>query len=174
MPFNQLKEYPGLLEILHLSEYERNKSLKGIFKRDIEDNQHFKYRGKPIFPVKKDGQPTMETLFAHLITVEDKDNGEKNTPKTRSFDPDRSMRLHWIKHHIEKDNVTIFSYEDRIRGKSIIRTYIYDKDQKYVIILEPRKEGIELYYLITAYYLNEKRGLNQMKSKIKNKLDEVY
>ena len=39
MPFNLLKKYPELLEILHMNEHQRKESLMRIYKRDIEDNQ---------------------------------------------------------------------------------------------------------------------------------------
>ena len=44
MPTNLLKEYPELLEILHLPADKRKESLLKIFKRDIEDNEDFKFR----------------------------------------------------------------------------------------------------------------------------------
>lgn len=50
MPFNLLKKYPELLEILHLNEHQRKKSLMGVYKRDIEDNPNFKFREKQIYP----------------------------------------------------------------------------------------------------------------------------
>ena len=52
MPFNLLKKYPELLEILHLNEHQRKKSLMGVYKRDIEDNPNFKFREKQIYPIK--------------------------------------------------------------------------------------------------------------------------
>ena len=41
MPFNLLKDYPDLLELDHLSDFERTKSLKGVYARDIENNGNF-------------------------------------------------------------------------------------------------------------------------------------
>ncbi|KAA6311727.1 hypothetical protein EZS27_037205 [termite gut metagenome] len=35
------------------------------------------------------------------------------------------------------------------------RTYIYDKDEFYVIVLEPMRKKEE-YYLLTAYYLDSR------------------
>lgn len=170
MPLNLLKKYPDLLEIMHLSHSQKIKSLRGIFNRDIEDNRNFKYRGNPIFPVKKDGQPTMDTLFNHLTT-----KTENKTTKARSFDNDRACRLHWIKHHIDGlSNITIFSYADRINGRDVIRTYLFNEVEKYVIILEPNRNSIDYYYFISAYYLNEKQGQKQIKSKLKRKLDEIH
>ena len=88
----------------------------------------------------------------------------------------RPQRLHWVKFHIEeqkKDNLEVFSYKDRVDGRSVIRTYIYDVDRDYVIILEPQKSGLD-YFLLTAYYLNEPGGKNQIENKRKKKLPEVY
>ena len=41
MPFNLTKKYNDLLDLLGMSEYERTKSLRAIFNRDIQDNPHF-------------------------------------------------------------------------------------------------------------------------------------
>jgi len=72
----------------------------------------------------------------------------------REFDSARSQRLHWIKYHVEekkKDGMLIFSASSN-KG---IRTYIYDKVEKYVIVLEPLRKRCG-YYLLTAYHLDGK------------------
>lgn len=175
MSLNLLKKYPQLLELSYLSEVQRKESLMRIFKRDIEDNVNFSFRQKQIKPVKKDGQTPMQVLFDHLTKREDKDeNG--NATKSRSFEMARSQRLHWVKHHTEVDmpvGVEIFSYTDRIDRKDVIRTYIYDVKQEYVIILEPYRSGLD-YYLITAYHLNEPGGKKQILKKKGRKLSEVH
>jgi len=175
MPLNLIKTYPQLLEIAHMNEYQRNQSLQGVFNRDFVDNANLKFKDKQIRPTKQDGEPPMQTLFRHLTTREDKD-GKGKKLGSRSFEMARSVRLHWIKHHInelKKDNVEVFSYEDRIDRKDVIRTYIYDIDQEYVIILEPQRSGTD-YYLLTAYHLNEPGGKKQIEKKRKKKLDEGY
>lgn len=173
--FNLLKIYSELLDIVYLSPAERNSSLKGVFKRDIEDNDDFYFQSKRIRPIKKEGQVDMDVLFHHLTTREDKDNKGKRLG-TRSFELARSQRLHWIKVHIEnfsQGNISIFSYKDRVDGKDKIRTYIYDTKEEYVIILEPQRSNTD-YYLLTAYHLNEPGGKKQIEKKRKRKLDEVY
>lgn len=175
MPLNLIKSYPQLLEINHLNEYQRKVSLMGIFSRDIEENANLKFRTKQIRPTKKEGELPMQTLYGHLTTRDDKDE-KGNKTGTRSFEMARSERLHWVKYHVEelkKDNIDVFSYEDRINGKDVIRTYIYDTEQEYVIILEPQRSGLD-YYLLTAYYLNEPGGKKQIVKKRKKKLDEVH
>ncbi len=126
--------------------------------------------------LQNDGQIPMETLLNHLTTIEEKDAKGKITG-ARVFEIKRSERLHWIKHHIEKQkttNIDIFSYEDRIKGRgNVIRTYIYDQEEAYVIILEPQRSKLD-YYLLTAYYLNEPGGEKQILKKRKNKLHEVH
>ena len=175
MPLNLIKTYPELLEIAHMNEYQRNQSLQGVFNRDVISNNNFKFQGKQIRPTKQEGKPTMQTLFRHLTTREDKDEKGKKLGN-RNFEISRSVRLHWIKYHIDelkKDNVEVFSYEDRINRKDVIRTYIYDIEQEYVIILEPQRSGTD-YYLLTAYHLNEPGGKKQIEKKSKKKLDKVY
>lgn len=179
MAFNHIKRYNQHLEITHFSPYQRDEELKSIFNRDIADNDNFVFRGKTIRPLKKEGQPSMDVLFDHLTresTYETDKNGKK-TKKRTAFDFERSKRLHWILHHIEersKDVIEVFSHKDRVKGKNVVRTYIYDKVEEYIVILEPQRSTTD-YYLLTAYYL--KKGLGgpkQIKNKLKRKLPEVY
>jgi len=175
MPLNLLKKYPQLLELTHLNENGRTDSLMRIFIRDIEDNADFAFRGKQIRPVKKDGTAPMQVLFHHLTTRCEKDE-KGNDTKARTFEMARSQRLHWIRHHTEETwpvGVEIFSYEDRIERKDVIRTYIYDTAKQYVIILEPYRNGLD-YYLITAYHVNEPGGKKQILKKKQKKLPEVH
>lgn len=156
MPFNLLKKYPELLEVTHLSEMDRNTSLRKVFNRDIRENDHFTFRNKKINPVKIEVD-SMETLFTHLTTVI-----IDYKTKKRIYDNDRSIRLHWVKFHIDEtlpEKLEVFSVSE----KNGIRTYVFDEDESYVIILEPYRNRQE-YYLLTAYYL---QGGN--KRKIKNK-----
>lgn len=125
------------------------------------------FQTKQINPTTKEGELPMETLFTHLTTVMN-DAGERK----REFDIHRSNRLHWVRHHIEehkKENMLVFS----IKEPEGNRTYIYDRDEKYVIILEPLRIKNE-YYLLTAYYLmgkDEKR--DKIEKKFKRRLNEV-
>lgn len=176
MPTNLIKRYPQLLELGHLAEGARQQSLKRVFKQDIEDNSNFKLRGKTIRPIKSEG-PAMQTLFKHLTThvIEDENpDGEKY--ERRVFEMDRSQRIHWIKYHIEekkKNKVEIFSVEERANGRTVIRTYLYDIEQKYVIVLEPQRSDKD-YYLLSAYYLNESYGKKMMNKKLKKRLEVLY
>ncbi len=167
MALNLLKKYNQLLELNAFSEPQRTASLMGVFNRDIAENRHFNFEGKKIHPTPVDGEIKMQTLFTHITTVIlDK------KAKKREFDFDRSCRLHWIKFHIEKqkqDNMFIFS----VHEPNGYRTYIYDKDEKYVIVLEPLRNKGE-YYLLTAYPLRGKDAKkDKFKKKYKRKLDEV-
>lgn len=166
MALNLLKKYPELLDVSHLSPPARKKSLKLIFDRDILNNNLFKFNKKQINPTTKDGEIPMDTLFHHLTTVV---SDEKT--KRREFDVNRSVRLHWIKYHIDgkkKDKMLVFSCKEP-QG---IRTYIYDKIEKYVIILEPYRKKEE-YYLLTAYHLTG-RNKKKIANKYKRKLNEIF
>lgn len=177
MPFNLLKQYPDLLELAHLNESSRRKSLRGIFDRDIANNEQFIYEGKRIYPIKADGMMDMEREFSHLTTESIEDADAKNKP--RIYDAFRSERLHWIKPHIEKrindSEIDVFSVveRDKVHRVDITRTYIYNKTRKYVIVLEPQIRNGRAYYLLTAYYLNKTYGEKAIKKKQKKKLDTV-
>ncbi|MDR0603273.1 MAG: hypothetical protein LBG80_03105 [Bacteroidales bacterium] len=167
MALNLLKRYNQLLELTAMNEFQRKKSLRGILNRDIANNPNFMFRRKQINPTPANGQDSMNRLFTHLTTVVT----DKNTNK-REFDMARSVRLHWIKYHIEenkRDNMFVFSVEEPMGT----RTYIYDKVEEYVIVLEPMRKKDE-YYLLTAYYLEGKdKARNKMMKKYKMKLNNV-
>lgn len=177
MPTNLLKRYPELLEILHLDPKQRTSSLKGIYKRDIEDNPDFKFRNRQIYPIKSDGKVDMERLFTHLTCeeVQEVDDNGKLLPPKRVFEKDRSQRLHWIGHHIKEsspENIQVFTVTERDAKKrqDVTKTYIYDKQQQYVIVLEHQRK--DAYYLLTAYYLNKPHGRKIIEKKMK-KANEI-
>ena len=114
----------------------------------------------------------------HLTTeeVEDIDENGVKQVKKRVFDMHRSQRLHWINHHIHENipqNIDIFSVIERDTNKrqDITKTYIYDKEEKYLIVLECQRKGG--YFLLTAYYLNRPYAEKQLKKKMKKRLNEV-
>ncbi len=163
MPFNLMKKYNSLLEIDAMNERERKLSLSRIFKRDFIDHTN-QFRNKNVHPTSQEGMDTMEILFNHLTTK------TENEEKHREFDRERSIRIHWIKHHLSEktpEAITVFSVND----KHSVRTYIYDRDESYVIILEPKKN--DFYYLLTAYYI-EGNNKKKIENKIKRKLPEIY
>ncbi|RYY49986.1 MAG: hypothetical protein EOO06_05270 [Chitinophagaceae bacterium] len=171
MPFNQIKVYNQLLELEHYNSFQRINSLKGIFHRDFIEKGQIHFRGRPVIPVHTN--PTaFEVLFSHLTTeVTDK------ATKARTFEMKRAKRLHWVRHHIYEtvpDKISVFSVEDR-EG---IRTYIFDQDEQYVIILKPETLSLasnhsQVYYLLTAYFL-EQRNIEKVKKKFKRRLLEIY
>lgn len=167
MPFNQLKRYNDLLDITGMSPHNRNTSLKGVFDRDITNNANFKFRTKQITPTPLDGQITMDTLFRHLTTV----MVDKKT-RAREYDLHRSQRLHWVKYHLretKKENMLVYSVKEPDGN----RTYVYDKDEKYVIVLEPLRNKDE-YYLLSAYYVRGKDAKrNKFEKKYKRRLPEL-
>lgn len=178
MAINYIKKHNALLELNHLSERDRKISLKAIFDRDIANNQNFHFNSKIIRPLKKEDKIDVESLFKHLTYKSEEERDKKGVIiQTRDFfDFERSKRLHWILPHIEnkiQDEINVFSAIGRIRGKDVIRTYIHNVKENYIIILEPQRSGQD-YYFITAYYLEKKYGgLNMIKNKYKNKLDIV-
>jgi len=167
MPLNLLKKYNELLDIIALNETLREESLRRIFDRDIVKNSLFIFCTKQINPTPAAGQDSMERLFTHLTTtILDR------VINKREFCMMRSIRLHWIKYHIDqskKDNMLVFS----VAEPSGIRTYIYDKDEYYVIVLEPMRNKDE-YYLLTAYFIEGKdKARDKMMKKYKKRLPDI-
>jgi hypothetical protein len=167
MPFNQIKIYNQLLEISGLNPHDRNISLKAIFDRDFTNKHPVYFNGKQVIPCPNDGVIEMETLYRHLTTVVT----DKNINQ-REFDIHRSNRLHWVRHHIDgkkKHNIICFS----IKEPNGLRTYLYDEDEKYVIIFEPRIQK-NIYFLLTAYHLRGKDAeRDKIKMKMKRKLNDI-
>lgn len=169
--FNLLKKYNALLEVDMMTPAQRTKSLRGVFDRDIPNNPAFAFREKKIYPIPAEGMDKVELLFAHLTTkVTDKET------QHREYDRTRSIRIHWIRHHIEErktDDMLVFS---TVNGREK-RTYIYDKAERYVIVLEPKEvkkmnekqdEYIyKYYYFLTAYKL-------EGKDEKRNKIERLY
>jgi len=169
--FNLLKKYNALLEVDMMTPRERTASLRGVFNRDIQNNAAFAFRSKKIYPIPAEGMDKVELLFSHLTTkVTDKET------QHREYDRERSIRLHWIKHHVDeqkKDDMLVYS---TINGRDK-RTYIYDKVEKYVIVLEPKEAKkvndrneeylYKYYYFLTAYKLEGKDAK-------RNKIERLY
>jgi len=171
MPFNLIKQYPELLELASYTEQERNVCLKKIYDRDIQD-YILTFRGKRIYPTKHENDSsTFATHFSHMTTKEFVEIESGKEIKKRSFDIKRSERLHWVKTHIEEtskeNDIVVFSNE-----YPKVRTYIWNKKEKYVVILEPQKKS-NAYYLLTAYYLDEKRGVKQLENNYKKRMSNV-
>lgn len=170
---NILKQYPELLELAALSERDRNKELRRIFKRDIEDNNNFSFREQRIYPTKVEGKADMDRLFTHLTceAVEAK-NEDGTIYKKRVFELNRSQRLHWINHHVNErtpENITVFNEEVRdSKKRKVTKTYIYDQVEAYVIVLEQQRSNA--FYLLTAYHLNKTYGKKIIEKKMQKAL----
>jgi hypothetical protein len=166
MPFNLLKVYNAHLELAAMNEIQKHRSLRAVFDKDFL-NEQVTFRNRNVTPTPADGVINMDLLYRHLTTVV-VDPGTKR----REFEHERSCRLHWVRHHIDcrkGDNMLIFSM-DEPEG---IRTYIYDKDERYVIVLEPKKNNA--YYLITAYHLTGKDfKRDKIMKKYGRRLDEIH
>lgn len=179
MATNYIKKYKDLLELNHLNEPQRKISLKAIFDRDIANNDNFNYRKKIIRPLKREDVIDVESLFKHLTYKTESETDKRgNIIHSRDvFDFERSKRLHWVLPHIDekiKDEIVVFSCNNRINGKDVVRTFIHNTNEEYIIILEPQRSGTD-YYFITAYYLEKKYGgPNMIKNKYKNRFEEVY
>jgi hypothetical protein len=164
MPFNLKKAYNQLLDFTGMSEHQRTQSLRGVFQRDIKNNNVFRFRNKRISPTKGE-EEAMERLFKHLTTIM-----ADEATRRREFDRKRSERMHWIRHHVEekkKGGMIVFS----IKESGTLRTYILDDTENYLVVLESYRNQTE-YYLLTAHYLDG-RNTDKIKAKYKRRLPEV-
>ncbi len=143
MPTNLTKVYNQLLDLLYPSMGRNLQSIRSVFNRDF-CNDIILCRGVKIEPTPADGEDKLDRLFKHLTTVT---TDEKT--KKREFESERSVRIHWIKYHLEEkapDKILVFKIIDENR------VYILDKEERYVVILEPLR-NVASYYLLSAYRL---------------------
>ena len=57
---------------------------------------------------------------------------------------------------------------DQLKRRDVTKTYIFDKVDKYIIVLEcQRGKG---YYLLTAYHMDRPYSLKQIQKKMKHAL----
>ena len=84
----------------------------------------------------------MRNLTCEEITVENEDG---STYPKRVFEMARSQSLHLINHHVREltpDNIDVFTIEERdSKKRKVKKTYIYDKVEKYVIVLEQQRNN---------------------------------
>ena len=79
-------------------------------------------------------------------------------------------------HHVREltpDNLDVFTIEERDgKKRKVKKTYIYDKVEKYVIVLEQQRNNG--FYLLTAYHLNKEYGLKALEKKMKRDCRHHY
>lgn len=154
MPSNLLKIYNKHLEMLYGSMAQNIASLRAVFNRDFS-GANFLFKDHPIKPTTaENGEDSMDRLFRHLTTVI-----VDQATKHREFEVERSIRIHWIKHLImnwHNNNIVIFKIPDENR------IYLLDKNEKYVIVFEPLRNGTAV-FLLTAYKLEPSRYKNLMR-----------
>ncbi|WP_143072804.1 hypothetical protein [Parapedobacter indicus] len=95
----------------------------------------------------------MDRVFRHLTTVV-----VDQAVKKREFETARSIRIHWVKHHLEERK------QDVIRVFTVLnenRVYVLDVTERYVVVLEPLRK-LQAFFLLTAYHLEDSRYRNLM------------
>src|SRR5262245_12076523 len=112
MPTNLLISYNHLLEMLHASQAQNVASIRGVFNRDFVNGAQIVFRNLPILPRPAQDMSPIDQLFWHLTTVE-----VDPAIKKRAFDGERSVRIHWIKHHLVNTvyNTVYFTVTDEKR-----------------------------------------------------------
>ncbi|PPL04267.1 hypothetical protein [Parapedobacter indicus] len=152
MPSNLLKVYNQLLELLYISHRDNVQSIRKVFDRDFAVFP-FRFRQYPIHPTPADNEDTMDRVFRHLTTVV-----VDQAVKKREFETARSIRIHWVKHHLEERK------QDVIRVFTVLnenRVYVLDVTERYVVVLEPLRK-LQAFFLLTAYHLEDSRYRNLM------------
>lgn len=164
------KWLPDLLpcEDLNLwAEYEG--ALYSIFKADFIDS-HPQFEGKQVNIRKHPMVYGKEEAFFH-VTCQD-------YSKTGNRDPDlrRCERIRWVRSFIENYNCDSSSCPNcdgvkvwREPYKSNNRVFILLEEERYMVIVEPRKEYC---LLITAFYFDQDHRLEKILKRYRRSLEE--
>lgn len=151
-----------------------------VFCRDIRDGS-LHYDGHRIwfFPEKSDGK---EEIFWHLTSRENKPKpiprrkqhlyrtGQTHEPETVERVPDfrRCERLNWVKplvEHAVEPEVMAWDYEE---GDGTIKTYVWIKDQDFVVIMKKYPDGARR--LITSFYVDSEYTKKDFERKYENRI----
>jgi hypothetical protein len=90
------------------------------------------------------GRP-YEEGFVHLVT------SDGPPLMRREFDPSRAARIRWCKATMSNCQCPSILQWRYVEGSGAIRTYIWCRDAKYLVVLEHKpREGS--YYLVTAFH----------------------
>ena len=160
-----LVKFDNFLDILSMNPINLVDSLSMIFENDMVNNPCRTFNEKKVIyfqdPFDK------QAIFDHLIKK--KMNGSRQV-----IDVERAKRIHWIKYFIEnslKQGVNgfwVFSYKHLNEN---IRTYIYHKQTKFLVVLEPTNNNE--YILITAH-LRAGDGITEIKRRYREKLPDLH
>jgi hypothetical protein len=126
--------------------------LFSLFTRDFITSKP-SFKGKYVFYDKADdnGKPR---AFSHITTEENRET------KERELCLRRCERIAWIRaiiEHYEDPVVLVWEKEQRTSKKIATRTYLFLKEEDFLVILQEIKHG---HYMITAIYVdnpNQKR-----------------
>lgn len=159
-----LVRFDAFLDIVAMAESQMVASLGLIFERDMVTDPCLTFNEKKIVYFRDPFDK--ESIFDHLIkkTV----NGRRN-----QIDLDRAKRIHWIKYFLvnslrQNAGFMVFSYKSVEKN---IRTYIYHKHHKFLVVLEPTNNNE--YVLITAH-LRFDSGITEIKKRFKEKLPDIH
>lgn len=158
--FTKCQLLPPVIEILDGQSYENYlDKLYLLFTIDFKNSQPL-FKGKRVGCRRLPEVNGREEGFYHLTHKESrKDN--------RIIDFERAKRFPWNRKIIEnygcaRDCCTAIKYWEESNGK----TYILFEEERYVIILQKRKD---YYVIITAFYLEYKNAIDKLLKKYNSK-----
>ena len=150
-------------------------NLYNIFCREIRDYSLY-YKAYPV-SIYKDMEDGKEKIFWHLTSRESK---IKKTPRRKKKyqnsekgprlpDLRRCERLQWIKVFITQarnSELLSFDYEE---GDKTIKTYIWFKEEKFVVILKKMKNSSKR-ILTTSFYVDKQYTYDDFQRKYNNRI----
>ena len=150
-----------------------------IFCRDIRDGA-LSYAGHRIWFF-RDMDDGKEGIFWHLTSRENKrkpiprrkqrhyPRGQTHEPETSERYPDmrRCERLNWVKpltEHTTDPEMLVWDYEE---GNGTIKTYVWIKDDDFVVILKKYPDGARR--LVTSFYVDSEYTKKDFERKYANR-----
>ncbi len=149
-----------------------------IFCATIRDrNLRFQGDGVWTFPEMEDGK---EKVFWHLTTRKQSKqfvprrkqkfyrDQQQDDDKERLPDPSRCERLPWVHAFIENSCEPELLFWDYEEGDGDIKTYIWFRDEDFVVILKKYDNGS--YRLVTSFYVTSEYKRQDFERKYNNRI----
>lgn len=107
-----------------------------------------------------------EDIFNHLTTKDFVKNSKSCIRTPGIFEPNRAVRMHWIRIIIENyAKAEVSYYQEFDTAENAINHCFWLKDQKYLTVVREDKTG--RLFLTTSYYLYDKNGTDRMRKAYK-------
>jgi len=142
------------------TEVEAFEVLYVIFCRDFVEQKTYLNNSLYVDPSRDGMRNGKEGVFWHVTTREKRKRVKRGNvyrdDVSRVLDPDRAVRIGWIRPMLENiahDDIHLF-YRKETKGKKPVRLYLWAYRHDFVVIVQ--KLGQSSSFLVTSFYITER------------------